>query len=153
MKIFGLVLCLFGINILCMAGEYKSIPVQSIYVESKQIIAFSESELSINRVYVAESSLYYDGNHLLWLSVADSASNGSAVKNKKWIAITAAVLLGPFGGHRLYLGTNEKVPVIYTLTLGGGLGLLPLIDIIHIIFTKDLSKFEQNERVFMWGGE
>jgi len=58
--------------------------------------------------------------------------------------------LGPFGGHRLYLGTNEKVPIIYTLTLGGGLGLLPLIDLIHIIFTKDLSKFEKSERVFMW---
>jgi TM2 domain-containing membrane protein YozV len=71
-------------------------------------------------------------------------------QNKKWIAITATILLGPFGGHRLYLGTNTKVPVVYTLTLGGGLGLLPLIDLIHIIATKELSPYEQNEKVFMW---
>lgn len=41
-----------------------------------------------------------------------------------------AVALWPFGVHRLYLGTEAKIPVIYTLTLGGGIGILPLIDTI-----------------------
>jgi len=52
--------------------------------------------------------------------------------------------------HRLYLGTHPRVPVIYTLTLGGGLGVLPIIDIIAIATTKDLDRFIQNDKVIMW---
>ena len=69
---------------------------------------------------------------------------------KRFIAIALVVLTGPLGGHRLYLGTHSVVPVFYALTLGGGFIILPVIDLITIIFTKDLSKFENNERVIMW---
>jgi TM2 domain-containing membrane protein YozV len=71
-------------------------------------------------------------------------------ENPKVIASALCIAVGPFGGHRLYLGTHEKIPIIYTLTLGGGLGVLPLIDLIHIITTKDLSKYQNNNKVFMW---
>ncbi len=69
---------------------------------------------------------------------------------KRFVAIALVVLTGPLGGHRIYLGTHPVVPVFYALTLGGGFVVLPLIDLISIIFTKDLSKFENNERVIMW---
>ena len=69
---------------------------------------------------------------------------------KRFIAIALVVLTGPLGGHRLYLGTHPVVPLFYALTLGGGFIVLPVIDLISIIFTKDLSKFENNERVIMW---
>ena len=69
---------------------------------------------------------------------------------KRFIAIALVVLTGPLGGHRLYLGTHPVVPLFYALTLGGGFVVLPVIDLITIIFTKDLSKFENNERVIMW---
>lgn len=75
---------------------------------------------------------------------------GRVRENKKIVAIGLAILLGPFGAHRIYLGTEAYVPVTYTLTLGGGFFLLPLIDIIAIIATKDLSKYEFNNRVMMW---
>jgi len=68
----------------------------------------------------------------------------------KLTAITLAVFLGAFGVHRLYLGTHPKVPVIYTLTLGGGFGILPLTDIAAIITAKDLEKYKNNEKVVMW---
>ena len=68
---------------------------------------------------------------------------------KKWLAAVFAVTLGPFGVHRLYLGTSTKVPIFYTLTLGGGLGILPLIDLIAIL-TNDRHRFTNNERVIMW---
>ncbi len=70
--------------------------------------------------------------------------------HKKITAIVLAVALGPFGAHRLYLGTAPKVPVIYCLTLGGGLGILPLTDIIAIIATKDIERYENNTKVVMW---
>ena len=67
--------------------------------------------------------------------------------------ITAALLcitLGPFGAHRLYLGTKPIVPAAYTITLGGGLGLIPVIDLFLITFSKDISRYKNNPHFFMW---
>jgi TM2 domain-containing membrane protein YozV len=69
---------------------------------------------------------------------------------KKIKAAILTVALGPFGMHRLYLGTKPVVVVFYVFTLGGGLGLIPLIDLVAILAAKDLSKYEHNNRVFMW---
>jgi hypothetical protein len=49
------------------------------------------------------------------------------------------------------MGTDVSVPVFYTLTLGGGLGILPAIDFFFILFTKDLAPFHNNPRMVMWG--
>jgi hypothetical protein len=65
------------------------------------------------------------------------------------VAAALAVLVGPFGAHRLYFGTKPKVPVIYGVTLGG-FGVLVLIDLGHILFTQDLSPYRDNDKVFMW---
>lgn len=65
------------------------------------------------------------------------------------VAAALAVTLGPFGGHRLYLGTDAKVPVFYGITFGG-FGVLVMIDLAHILFTKDLAPYEHNDRVLMW---
>ena len=69
---------------------------------------------------------------------------------RKFTAILLTVLTGPLGGHRLYLGTKPIVPVVYAVTLGGGLLVIPILDLFAIIFTKDLSKFENNDKVLMW---
>lgn len=71
-------------------------------------------------------------------------------ENPRLIGALLAVALGPFGAHRIYLGTNTKVPVFYTLTLGGGLGVLPAIDLFCILFTKDLERYYANDNIFMW---
>ena len=71
-------------------------------------------------------------------------------KHKKGITLVLAVALGPLGGHRLYMQTRPLVPIVYAITLGGGLGILPLIDIIAIAATKDLSKYEENDKIIMW---
>lgn len=70
----------------------------------------------------------------------------------RWIASGLAVVLGPFGAHRLYLGTNAKVALIYGLTFGG-FGVLVLIDLGHLLFSKDLDAYRNNNRVFMWARE
>jgi TM2 domain-containing membrane protein YozV len=71
-------------------------------------------------------------------------------KFRKLKAVLLALFLGHFGVHRIYLGTKEHVPVVYSLTLGGGLGLLPLFDIVAILASKDLDEFVDNDKVFMW---
>ena len=70
-------------------------------------------------------------------------------KNRKLKAALLAVFLGPFGVHRIYLGTSPNVPVVYSLTLGG-LGILPLIDLISILTTKKLERYINQNRVIMW---
>jgi hypothetical protein len=77
-------------------------------------------------------------------------SLSNTVTKSKGVAITLAITLGVFGVHRLYLGTSNKVPIIYTLTLGGGFGALMVSDIIAIIATPDINTFSPSDKVFMW---
>ena len=72
------------------------------------------------------------------------------VKFKRGKAIILTIFTGFLGGHRIYFGTHQRTPIIYSLTFGG-VGILPLIDLIHIIFTKDLSEYDQKSQVIMWG--
>lgn len=68
---------------------------------------------------------------------------------QRLMAAVLAVTLGPFAAHRLYLGTDVKVPIAYGLTFGG-FGVLVLIDLAHILFTKDLQPYRNNHKVLMW---
>ncbi|MBX2982433.1 MAG: TM2 domain-containing protein [Flavobacteriales bacterium] len=71
---------------------------------------------------------------------------------QRLVAATLTLTLGVFAAHRLYFGTDVKVPIIYGLTFGG-FGVLVLIDLAHIIFTKDLKPYMNNNKVFMWSTE
>jgi hypothetical protein len=83
----------------------------------------------------------------LWMSFFRKNSN-----RKKNIATTLAFPLpfGILGFHRLYLGTKPYIPLIYIGTFCGGLGILPAIDFFTLLKSKDISRFENNPRVFMW---
>jgi TM2 domain-containing membrane protein YozV len=69
--------------------------------------------------------------------------------NPRLVAIALNISLGMFGMHRLYLGTDVKVPIFYTLTLGGGM-VLWVVDLVLLITADDLEKFIENPHVFMW---
>lgn len=85
-------------------------------------------------------------------NLSDTISDDAivTVKFQRGKAILFTVFTGFLGGHRIYLGTHQRTPIIYSVTLGG-LGILPLIDLVQIIFTKDLSKFEYRPQIIMWG--
>ncbi|HIE16461.1 MAG TPA: TM2 domain-containing protein [Bacteroidales bacterium] len=70
-------------------------------------------------------------------------------KPYKTTAIIIALLTGPLGGHRVYLGTSVRVPLIYTATLGG-FGILVVADIVAILTIKDISTYQKNNKIFMW---
>ncbi len=72
------------------------------------------------------------------------------VQPKKGTVLALTLLLGPIGGHRVLLGTKTIVPVLYAVTLGGGLGLVPLIDFFVCLFKKDLSHYQGDGRFLMW---
>jgi len=86
-----------------------------------------------------------------FLGIKNTLNIRKAKKRTKSGAILMAVLTGPIGGHRLYLGCDPYIPIFYALTLGGGLGVLPAIDIVIIALSKDLSPYEDNHNIIMWG--
>ncbi|MCW5900127.1 MAG: TM2 domain-containing protein [Flavobacteriales bacterium] len=86
----------------------------------------------------------------VWVLLPEGGEELAKGEDQRLISSTLAVLLGPFGAHRLYLGTTPRVAVIYGLTFGG-FGVLALIDLGHLLFTKDLAPYRGSDRVFMWG--
>jgi len=109
---------------------------------------FSKAEISQQLIVVEEYNVAIDSRppfeklRKLRLQLASG-------KLKRSVATGLAIALGPFGVHRLYLGTATKVPVIYSITLGGFF-ILPLIDIGIILFSKDFDRLKGDERVIMW---
>lgn len=73
-------------------------------------------------------------------------------KNQKAVAITLNATLGYLGVHRMYLGTDVKVPVLYSTTAGGG-GILWLVDLGVLIAVKDIKPFMNNPHFFMWNSK
>ena len=69
--------------------------------------------------------------------------------NARLVAIGLNVTLGMLGVHRIYLGTDVKVPIVYALTFGGG-GILWLVDLGFLIATKDIRPFMDNKHLFMF---
>ena len=85
--------------------------------------------------------------------VAEHYQRLSGQGQKKLTAAILCITLGTFGVHRLYLGTKPYVPAVYVGTLGGGIGILPFIDFIVIAFCKDISRYQNNNKVFMWANK
>lgn len=69
--------------------------------------------------------------------------------SKRFTAVVITLLTGPLGGHRIYLGTKPVIPVVYALTLGGGV-FVTVIDLIALVVTRDISIYEDNISFFMW---
>lgn len=103
---------------------------------------------------LSKNSINFNYNNSILIEITDSLQIDSTepkyFTQKRFTAIALIILTGPLGGHRLYLGTNPVVPVFYALTLGGGFFILPVIDLISLIFNKNITKFENNTNVIMW---
>ncbi|MEQ1732876.1 MAG: NINE protein [Bacteroidia bacterium] len=95
---------------------------------------------------------------VLFTSIISLAQNPSdtlktpqvSVLKKRMTAALLTVTMGPLGAHRIYLGCSPHVPVAYVATVGGGVGIIPVIDFFAILFTRDFARLEHNNSVFMW---
>ncbi|MDP4186785.1 MAG: TM2 domain-containing protein [Bacteroidota bacterium] len=72
-------------------------------------------------------------------------------------AITSFLLctfLGGFGIHRMYLRSTNSMWALYTFTVCGIFGIVPTVDwfvlLIDGIINKNISKYENNPKFFMW---
>lgn len=100
--------------------------------------------LDVSESLVAGAFLQIDDDGF---SVNTQLSAG--LENPRLVAIALDVALGLFGMHRLYLGTDIKVPIAYTLTFGGG-AVLWFVDLIMLIAAPDIKPFMNNPHFFMW---
>jgi len=114
--------------------------IQIILIDSSQSITMSASKEWPQYMRIGKHNL----KNPLYLIVEDVAGKNKAT------TIVLTLLTGPIGGHRLFLGTKPIVPIVYALTLGGGIGVLPFIDLVVVCFSKDISRFENNDKIFMW---
>ena len=67
-------------------------------------------------------------------------------------ALTYTASVGLCGFHRLYLGSSTGVFIFYLCT-GGGCGIVQTVDWIVLLIVaieKDISKYENNRKLFMW---
>jgi TM2 domain-containing membrane protein YozV len=126
--------------------------MQSKLVSLLLLVFFGISTTLVASTKVVDISILQQTEFLETIDLSLPMDETAVVKPKlrKLKAVLLALFLGHFGVHRIYLGTKENVPVVYSLTLGGGLGLLPLFDIVAILASKDLDEFVDNDKVFMW---
>jgi TM2 domain-containing membrane protein YozV len=85
------------------------------------------------------------------LSMAPFSGTAIASSDKDpVVAIVLSFFLGWIGVHRFYLGTEVLTGIGYILTCGG-LGIVNLVDfIVLIVDNKDISKYVNNPKFFMW---
>ena len=69
------------------------------------------------------------------------------------LAFVLATVVGYLGIHRLYLGTEPVVVILYIIT-GGGCGIVYLIDWIMLLLVlldeKDIGPYIDNPSFLMW---
>jgi len=111
-------------------NEYTIVIVDTLSVKDSVIIQEITSNDSIGRIAKPEGGM----------------------QKKRFVS---AVLALPFpfgflGAHRVMLGCKPWVPVVYVATFGGCFGLLPLIDFCVLVFSKDITQYENNPNIFMW---
>ncbi len=139
-----LVLFLIFVN----TSRLHSTNTEVIYIVSTDTLGYSEEiEKIINSQNIASTEFTSKRpNPLVLLFKKRQAKNRKAV---------AAALAFPFpfgmvGLHRIYLGTAPYVPIVYIGTVGGGFGILPFIDFCVILLDKDITRYHENKKIFMW---
>ncbi len=90
-----------------------------------------------------------DGEIITTTELEMEVLDNEEVKFKRGKAILFTIFTGILGGHRIYMGTHQRTPIIYSVTFGG-FGILPLIDLAHLIFKKDISVYENKTQIIMW---
>jgi TM2 domain-containing membrane protein YozV len=139
-------------------GKFSAVTITNDLKEdfflSRNLILIPENDLifhcedSINFIQLGDDSLI----------VQDSAKIArekliKRLKRRKKIIATVLAFPFPFGIiglHRIYLGTKPYVPLAYIASLGGEIGIIPFIDFVVLLTTKDVKKFQENANLIMW---
>ena len=122
--------------------------------------------LSSNEILIAENEfILIAGNSIQYTPFSEDSilvQDSAKIAREKLIKrlnrrkkIIASILAFPFpfgiiGLHRIYLGSKPYVPLAYIASLGGEIGIIPFIDFIVLVTTKDVKKYQDNPNLIMW---
>ncbi len=121
--------------------------------------ANSLDSLSINNTSIIDSNIVVSDSilHQVASATNDTITQTSKDTKKELRKRKAVDILFSFpfpfgfmGAHRVMLGTKPWVPVVYMVTLGGCLGVLPTIDFFVLLLSKNVDQYENNPNIFMW---
>lgn len=113
---------------------------------------FSNSYLKAQEVSdtLVFSTVEYTDSLDLPVNEGDTLPMVTHRQSRRIVAVLLCIGLGPFGMHRLYLGTEPQVAAAYALTLGGGFGFVTAVDLAFLLFSKDITRFKNNPHFIMW---
>lgn len=90
-------------------------------------------------------------------SLAGTAANSNlAVSSSNvnpWAAWAICWVVGGFGIHRMYLGSDDMMWLYYTVTCGGIFGIVTLVDWVVLLIgaaNDDISQYIDNPKFIMW---
>jgi len=127
------------LTILCCWPLFN--PVQGEILPSADLQILQSENVNPDRLAVNVSSL-----GLLQVQ-------GDSIKKKSKVLAAIFAFPYPFGMlglHRIYLGANPVIPILYIVTLGGFVGILPFVDMMVIILSEDTKPFVKNSKILMW---
>lgn len=126
---------LIAVNLTSYAGNYK--------LDQSKIDAMIENAADISTIAAYDLSSFNGFD----------AKNAQLSEKDPIVAFALATVLGPFGIHRLYLGTKAINVVLYIIT-GGGCGVIVAVDWIVLLLVlldeKDMGPFIDNPNFIMW---
>lgn len=152
-KIFYIFIILFFVFNKVKATEFLPVDTFIVFINNTSIasqIILNNKKINFNKIAfgleTSNQKLEFKNENF---KLSDFFIVNDTIKRNKITAIILTLLTGPVGGHRLYMGTKPIVPIVYACTLGC-IGILPFIDLVVICFSKDLSRFENNDKIIMW---
>ena len=120
-------------------------------------IAFSANAANYKVDNNAIDNIIENATEVVTLNVeVPAAAALPAVAGKEVKPVVALLLdffLGGFGVHRHYMGTAPAMWALYTFTVSGIFGIVPLVDLIMLIIgtiDDDISPYINNRKFFMW---
>ena len=147
MKFFSLFVLNF-LFIICSSYQLLGSTNSNIHLQ----IHMNESELKgVNSLQLQDVQYYFhaEPDSLVGDTVLLTEKQ---IRRKRFISAILSFPLpfGIIGLHRVYLGSEPYIPLVYIGTLGGVFGILPLIDFISICRHKKIDYFMNNKRLMMW---
>jgi len=113
-------------------------------VQGKPQLVYYQSGFELTEMGVDDLNLH--------LSAPDIyKTGGDSTKSKVLASILAFPLpFGMLGMHRIYLGAKPIIPILYIVTFGGIVGILPFIDMMVLILSKDIKPFVDSSNILFW---
>lgn len=129
-----------------LTGSQANASVSEYMIDDQAVEAVFESGIQLSAVQLLDK-----------LPISDIAGGAqlNASDRSPVVAFILATFLGGLAIHRVYLGGTAVLIPAYIFTCAGIFGIVPFIDWIMLIIglaNDDISKYEDNDKFFMWAG-